>query len=148
MRLSKNFTLKEFARSGTAQRMDINNTPSQEKIQNIKDLVGNLLQPLRDRINSTITINSGYRCRVLNQAVGGAFRSQHTQAQAADIDVTSITLKELFKIIYEEFEYDKLIYEYSEWIHISYDKTNNRKITLVAKKINGTTVYQKYNGEL
>lgn len=148
MKLSDNFTLKEFTRSGTAQRNSIDNTPNSVQIENIKDLVENLLQPLRERLNCIITVNSGFRNRLLNRIVGGAYNSQHTFGQAVDIDVSCMPLDEVYKIIINEFEFDKVIFEFGEWIHVSYVKGKNRKIAMVAKKVNGVTVYHNFNGEL
>lgn len=147
MRLSKNFTLKEFTRSGTARRLGIDNNPNDDQVQNIKDQVENLLQPLRDRIGCVITINSGFRNRLLNKMIGGAFHSQHISGHASDIDVSCMSLEEVYKIIVSEFDFDKVIFEFGEWIHVSYVKGSNRKIALVAKKIYGSTVYREYNGE-
>ncbi len=147
MKLSKNFKLKEFTRSAVAHRNGIDNTPNSEQLRNIKELVEDLLQPLRDRIGCVITINSGFRCKHLNSLVGGAYKSQHTFGKASDIDVSCMPLQEVFKIITNEFEFDKVILEFGEWIHVSYAKGKNRKIVLIAKKVNGVTVYKNFEGE-
>ena len=46
--LSDNFNLSEFTKSQTALRNGIDNTPSEEVIENLRALCENVLQPLRD----------------------------------------------------------------------------------------------------
>lgn len=69
-RLTKNFTLNEFTYSSTAVKRNIKNIPNEEEYENIKCLCENLLQPLRDKINKPISINSGFRNIEVNKAVG------------------------------------------------------------------------------
>lgn len=126
-RISKNFKLSEFIESETAKKKNIDNTPSDEIIENIKLLVTSLLQPLRDRISYPFHVNSGYRCKALNKAVGGSDTSAHLQGLAADIDLGS---KQLNRILWEEierghFDFDQCINEFGfSWIHIGIKKDN------------------------
>ena len=84
--ISKNFSYKEFEKSDTAIRLGIDNKIPENLIKkNIKALVENVLQPLRDSWKHPLFINSGYRCLKLNQAVGGVPTSQHVIGQAADV---------------------------------------------------------------
>ena len=88
-RLSKNFTWKEFEKSDTANRLHIVNVINDWDVRdNIKALVENVLQPLRDAWGGPIFINSGYRSKELNEAVGGVETSQHRKGEAADCGVT------------------------------------------------------------
>jgi len=125
--ISKNFKLSEFIESETAKRMNIDNTPSEEIIENIKFLVTELLQPIRDRISYPFHINSGYRCKELNDIVGGSSNSAHLQGLAADIDLGS---RQLNRILWEEierghFNFDQAIDENDFlWIHIGIKKNN------------------------
>ena len=123
MRLSKNFTLSELCATSTG----VENTPTQEAIDNLTNLVAKTLQPLRDTYGKPITINSGYRCEALNKRVGGAKSSQHMTGQAADITTgTKQGNRELFAIL-EGMEFDQLIDEKSmSWIHISLKAEGNR----------------------
>ena len=112
-RLSKNFQLFEFIESDTAKKKGIDNTPNEEIIENIRFLVVNLLQPIRDRISYPFHINSGYRCKELNKAVGGSDTSAHLKGLAADITLGS---KQLNRILWEEiergnFDFDQVIDE-------------------------------------
>lgn len=84
--ISKNFSYKEFEQSATADKKGICNVVRSFAVRDaIKSLVDNVLQPLRDIAGVPLHINSGYRCRELNAAVGGAPTSQHVKGEAADI---------------------------------------------------------------
>ena len=72
----KYFTIEELTRSTTARLRGIDNTPSQQVINNLIALVDNVLDPLREAWGKPIHVNSGYRCRALNKAVGRWQRSQ------------------------------------------------------------------------
>lgn len=132
-KLSKNFTLEEMTNSPTAKRLKIDNTPNAKELANLKALCQNVLQPIRDKRGSAITVNSGFRCDKLNKAVGGAKNSQHRLGQAADITLGNPRLnKNLFNMIVGmmkkgEIKVGQLIDEYGyRWIHIStpYSKVN------------------------
>jgi len=148
MRLSKNFTLKEFTKSQTAERRGIDNTPNDEHLENAEFLFGNVVQKVRDHFGPT-TINSGYRGPELNEAVGGSSKSQHCHGQAADIEVPGVSNYEVAKWITENCDFDQVILEFytpgipdSGWVHVSYNKEGNRKSILTAMKEDGKTVYK------
>ena len=81
----KHFTLKEFVKSDTARRLGIDNTPSPQVEERLRQLVDYVLDPLREAYGKPIYVNSGYRCPALNRAVGGVAHSQHLTGEAADI---------------------------------------------------------------
>ena len=83
----KYFTLHELTRSATAELRGINNTPSQEAVDNLHLLVEHILDPLREAWGKPIKVNSGFRCPRLNKEVGGSPSSQHMKGEAADITV-------------------------------------------------------------
>ena len=148
MRLSKNFTLKEFTKSQTAERRGIDNTPNDEHLENAEFLFGNVVQKVRDNFGPT-TINSGYRGPELNEAVGGSKKSQHCHGQAADIEVPGVSNYEVAKWITDNCDFDQVILEFytpgipdSGWVHVSYKKEGNRKSILTAMKEGGKTVYK------
>ena len=149
MKLSKNFSLTEFTKSQTALRLDIDNTPGQEHLDNAFELFDKVVQPVRNNFGPT-TINSGYRGPDLNQAVGGSTRSQHCRGEAADIEVPGVANYSLAKWIEDNLDYDQLILEFytpgiadSGWVHVSYTQHGeNRKQSLTAMKENGKTVYK------
>lgn len=151
MQLSKNLSLAEVLRSESAKRRGINNMPTSEHLENLKELALNVFQPIRDHFKVPIHISSGYRSRILNNTVNGAAKSQHCSGQAIDIDVdgTSITNKQVFDYIKENLDFDQLIFEFGtdknpDWVHVSYSKDNNRKQVLRAKRNGIKTYYTNY----
>ena len=127
------FTLKEFVRSNTAARLGINNNPSEDVKKNIELLVEKILDPLRESFGKPIIVTSGYRCKELNKAIGGAAKSQHMSGEAADIrtvEDSKSANKELFNLIIElGLPFDQLINEHDyDWVHVSYGKRNRRMI--------------------
>ena len=126
MKISDNFDLEEFINSPTAEKYNIDNTPSEEVKNNIITLVKNILQPIRNVWNKPITVNSGYRCQALNNKVKGSKTSQHLTGDAADITTGNATdNKKLFHFIVDMAQQKKVVYgqlidEYNyKWLHIS-----------------------------
>lgn len=127
MQLSKHFTLSELTRTNAPYE----NYPQVHERIALKQLVDNVLQPLRDVYGKPIRVNSGYRSPVVNRYVKGAASSQHLKGQAADITAGSKEEnKVLFELIAKHLPFDQLINEYDyQWIHVSYValKDVNRK---------------------
>ena len=147
MKLSKNFSLAEIEHSNTAKRLGIKNEMSEEHLENMQTLIDNLIQPLRDGIGP-IRISSGYRSPQLNKANGVSNKSQHSKAQALDLQYWSGG-KMNNKIIYDwildsGLEFDQMINEFDySWIHISLKKNSNRGEVLEAyKNEKGKTKYR------
>lgn len=128
-RLSANFTLAELVRSDTAQRNGWDNTPDAAAIANLRALVTNVLQPIRDRFGP-VRITSGYRNHRLNAAVGGSPTSQHRTGEAADFSVASAPQREVADWIVANLRFDQLILYSSGRFHISYSATRARKQVL------------------
>jgi zinc D-Ala-D-Ala carboxypeptidase len=148
MRLSKNFALSEFVKSQAAERLGIDNTPSQVVVNNLKLLVSNVLQPVRDHYDKTMVISSGYRSPALNKAVGGARTSDHMTGCAADIEIPGVANYDLAVYIRDNLPFTQVILEFytpgipdSGWVHVSYDSGDLRKQTLTATRKDGKTVY-------
>lgn len=135
--LGKRFTYAEMLN----YRED--NIPNLEQTINLTQLCCNVLDLIRDKFGM-VTITSGFRNEVYNRKVGGAKNSQHTKGQAADFIIKDVNLKDVYKWIIANLEYDQVIFEVSgnkKWIHISYNINNNRKENLIY--INGT--YYRYD---
>lgn len=161
-KLSDNFTLEEMLVSSTAKKYGIDNKPDTIAKANLTVLCNKLLQPIRTAYGKSIIITSGYRCPALNVKVRGSKTSQHCKGQAADINDGAGYKEggeerykanaELFDFIYERGGYDQLINEFPDsngrpqWIHVSYNPAlkTQRGQALVAKKVNGKTVYLPY----
>ena len=147
MRLSKNFTLSEITKSNTAKRLGIDNAPNQEHLNNMQVLIRDLIQPMRDKLGP-IRISSGYRSPALNRAIGGSSRSQHSKAEALDLQFWQngeMNNKVIYDwIIDSGLEFDQMINEFDfSWIHISLKSKENRKEILEAyKNEKGKTKYK------
>lgn len=128
----KYFTIKELTKSLTAEVKGIDNTPTPEIERNLTSLVDNILDPLRELYGKPITVNSGYRCPVVNKAVGGSATSDHVKGFAADITGGSKEENErLFNIIKHNFHFSQLIDEKNfSWVHVSYNPNNLKNQTL------------------
>lgn len=84
--ISKDFSYREFERSEVADAKHICNVITSFEVRDsILALTENVLQPLRDARGKPLKVNSGYRCKALNAAVGGVPASQHVKGEAADI---------------------------------------------------------------
>ena len=148
IRVSKNFALSEMVKSATAERLNVDNSPSDIHLVNLTHLAIHILQPVRDQFG-VITINSGYRSPALNAKVGGSKTSQHCNGQAADFESFSTPNPDLAKWIANNLEFDQLILEFydgvnpnSGWVHCSYNLMGNRKKIMTALKTKSGVQYK------
>ena len=148
MNLTVNFTLSEMIKSDTALRHDMDNTPGEVEIANLKTLCEKVLQPVRDHFQTGVKVNSGFRHPEVNAKVGGSKTSDHCKGQAADIEIPGIANADLAVWVMENLTYTQLILEFytpgvpdSGWVHVSYDSANLKKQNLTATKRDGKTVY-------
>ena len=150
MRISKHISYKEGVRSNTATRLGIDNTPGDYEIGNMELIAERIFEPLRAWVGGPVKINSFYRNKELNLAIGGSHRSQHCEGRAIDLDDTFShkTNKEMHDWIKENLNFDQLIYEFGDdnnpdWVHVSYvSEDQNRNRCLRALKKNGRTTYE------
>ena len=115
IRISKHFTLEEMCH--TSQPFD--NTPSVQQIINLCFGVHNILEPLRNLLEKPIIINSGFRSKKVNEAVGGVSNSQHLQGLAADIRVCHADIQRVFYILKALKHCDQVLGGRS-FVHISW----------------------------
>lgn len=128
MKKIKYFSLSEFLNSATAKRLRIDNTPSFEVVDNLNKLA-DYLDVIREKLGKPILVNSGFRCPVLNKAVGGVANSQHLKGLAADVVCSDMNTLE--KVIRETGGFDQLIKEHrkgskSFWYHVSVAPRNGK----------------------
>ena len=137
----KHFNLSEFFRSSTAAKNGIENEPSIDEratiVRNINLLVDNVLDPVRDVVQTPILITSGYRSSQVNRLVGGVDDSQHMLGCAADFHVGGFTpsmMRQVFLYIFNTLEFDQLIYyRRKNIIHVSYVENCNRHEAFLKK---------------
>jgi len=120
--LSRHFSLAEFTRSDTADRLGDKNTPSPPHLGNIR-VTALGLEQVRALFNKSLTITSGYRNPRVNTAVGGVPNSAHALGLAADIAIHGMTALAVAREIQSSsLVFDQLIYEKSRnVVHISFD---------------------------
>lgn len=128
---TKNFSYDELIASSTAKRLGLDNTPSEEEKERLRQLAEEILQPIRDAWKSPIIVNSAYRSEAVNKAVGGVKNSQHRLGEAADITIGGKERnRKLFNFIYKlinqgKIKVGQLIDEYNySWIHVSLPRKN------------------------
>lgn len=119
----KYFTLQELTKSTQARRLGIDNTPDAAAEANLCRLVEVLLDPLREAWGAPLYVTSGYRCTMLNNAVGGVKTSAHLKGLAADIITGRGALENvrLFDfILRSNLPYDQVINERGgRWVHVA-----------------------------
>ena len=148
-KLSPNFSLAEMIKSETALRHDLDNTPGEAEVANLRKLAENVLQPVRNHYGKGVKVNSGYRAPDVNAAVGGSRTSDHCKGQAADIEIPGVANADLAQWIVDNCDFRQVILEFytpgipdSGWVHVSYVEGDNKKQVLTAMKENGKTVYK------
>lgn len=150
--LSQHCTYKEAIYSPTAIKHGIDNTPDARQLENIKNLLIAVFEPLRIWANTALYVSSLFRSKDLNKRIGGANSSQHLCNNGAAMDIDAevyggITNNQLFFYIKDNLPFDQLILEDvnengdGRWVHVSYNARRNRKDVLVMKRI-------KTNGKL
>jgi zinc D-Ala-D-Ala carboxypeptidase len=112
-----------------------------------------VFQPVREHFGVPIYIIVIFRSKELNKAMKGSSSSTHMKGEAMDLDADvfgKVTNAQIFHYIKDNLEFDQLIWEFGTddspaWVHVSLSKNNNRNQILVAKKVEGKTVYEFYN---
>jgi hypothetical protein len=120
MNLSEHFTLEELTASETAARNGWDNTPNATELANLVRLSAFLEEVKTVLGGKPVMINSAFRSKLVNDAVGSKDSSQHRIGCAADIRVPNMTPDEVVKaVIASGIQYDQVIREFDRWTHIS-----------------------------
>ena len=144
MKLTENFSLEEMTVSEIGARRGLDNTPNATEISNLVR-TALLLEQVRALVKKPIIINSAFRSKAVNDAVGSKDTSQHRIGCAADIRVPGMTPKQVVEAIMKsDIPYDQVIREFDSWTHISVPDSAARpprKQALIIDR-NGTRPYQ------
>ena len=117
MNLTEHFTLEELTHTDHRQ---FDNEPNEAELENIKRLAAFLEEVKTALGGRPIMVNSAFRSKQVNDAVGSKDTSQHRIGCAADIRVPGMTPDEVVKtIIASGLNYDQIIREFDRWTHIS-----------------------------
>ena len=114
VKLSKNFTVKEFACSDGTDTVFISLT------------LVNLLQKIRDHLGKAVIINSAYRTEAHNKSIGGATYSQHKYGLAADIHINGVTPKEIAAYVETLMPSSGGIGIYKSFVHVDVRQVKSR----------------------
>jgi hypothetical protein len=141
MLLTPHFSLEELTHT---DHRELDNTPNSSEINNLKRLA-EMLEEVKDLLDGKpIMVNSAFRSKAVNDAVGSKDTSQHRVGCAADIRVPSLTPDQVVKaIIGSGIAYDQIIREFDSWTHISVPNNPSgtpRKQALIIDK-QGTRAY-------
>jgi hypothetical protein len=133
--LSKHFTLAELT---VTDHREFDNSPTQEEISNLQRLA-QLLEQVKEAIGGKpVMINSAFRCKQVNDAVGSKDTSQHRHGCAADLRVPGMTPDQVVRaVIAAGLPYQQLIREFDRWTHISITNEPNaepkRQVLIIDK---------------
>jgi len=139
MNLSTHFTLEELT---ITDHRELENIPNETELANLKRLA-EFLETVKTVLGGKpIMVNSAFRSKAVNDAVGSKDTSQHRIGCAADIRVPGLTPDEVVKaVIASGIGYDQVIREFDRWTHISIPNAGApRKQALIIDKA-GTRVY-------
>lgn len=127
MNLSPNFTLQELTVSEIAARRNLDNTPNATEVANLVR-TAELLEQVRALLGKPILVNSAFRSKPVNDAVGSRDTSQHRLGCAADIRVPSLTPKQVVQACVDaKIPFDQIIEEFDAWTHISVPNHNGQQ---------------------
>ena len=117
MNLSDHFTLEELTYT---DHRELENIPNAQELANLKRLAAFLEEVKTILSGKPIMVNSAFRSKAVNDAVGSKDTSQHRVGCAADLRVPSMTPDQVVKaIISSTLAYDQVIREFDRWTHVS-----------------------------
>lgn len=142
--MGKYFSIEELTYSATAEKLNIDNTPTSTEVRNnLLELIS-VLDGIREGWTvlceknnwgtASVIVNSGYRSNVLNKVIGGSSTSAHSIGAAADIVPKNKRNKEFYEfldtyLLVNDIMFDQLINEkpingIPSWVHLG---LKNRK---------------------
>ena len=117
MNLTEHFTLAELTYT---DHREFDNMPNGQEFDNLKRLAAFLEEVKTVLGGKPVMVNSAFRSKQVNDAVGSKDSSQHRVGCAADIRVPAMTPDEVVKaIIASGIGYDQCIREFDRWTHVS-----------------------------
>ena len=143
MMLTPHFSLEELT---VTDHREFDNAPNDMEKNNLNRLAA-LLEQVKEVLGGKpVMINSAFRCKQVNDAVGSKDTSQHRLGCAADIRVPGMTPDEVVRAVMAAgVPFDQLIREFDRWTHISVPNlpySNLRRQVLVIDRA-GTRPYAR-----
>jgi hypothetical protein len=139
--MTEHFTLEELTHTDHRELENIPNESEKANIQRLAEFLENLKTVLGGK---PIMVNSAFRSKAVNDAVGSKDTSQHRVGCAADIRVPGMSPDEVVRaVIASDLPYDQVIREFDRWTHISVTNVAGatpRKQALIIDK-QGTRIF-------
>jgi hypothetical protein len=125
VKLTEHFSLEELTHT---DHREYDNTPNDAELENLKRLAEFLEDVKKTLGGRPIMVNSAFRSKQVNDAVGSKDSSQHRIGCAVDIRVPELTPNDVVKaVIASNLGYDQVIREFDRWTHISIPNTPDMK---------------------
>jgi len=125
VKLTEHFSLEELTHT---DHREYDNTPNDAELENLKRLAEFLEEVKQTLGGRPIMVNSAFRSKQVNDAVGSKDSSQHRIGCAVDIRVPELTPDQVVKaVIASGLKYDQVIREFDRWTHLSIPNTVDAK---------------------
>jgi hypothetical protein len=125
MNLTEHFTLAELTHTDHRTLDNIPNEVETENLQRLAEFLEQVKSALGDK---PIMVNSAFRSKAVNDAVGSKDTSQHRVGCAADLRVPGMTPDQVVRtILAANLPFDQIIREFDSWTHISVPNTTTLK---------------------
>jgi len=123
--MTPNFTLSELTHT---DHREFDNTPNDTERENLQRLA-EFLELVKVALGGKpIMVNSAFRSKAVNDAVGSKDTSQHRVGCAADIRVPGMTPDQVVRaILTANLPFDQIIREFDAWTHVSVPNTTALK---------------------
>ena len=125
--MTPHFSLAELTHT---DHRSLDNTPNAAELANLKKLAEFLEMVKTTLGGKPIMINSAFRSKAVNDAVGSKDTSQHRQGLACDFRVPGMAPDAVVRALLK-LPYDQIIREYDSWTHISIaDKPRGQRLII------------------
>ena len=128
--MTPHFTLAELTHT---DHRSLNNTPNPGELANLKRLA-EFLETVKTTLGGKpVMINSAFRSKAVNDAVGSKDTSQHRLGLACDFRVPSMAPDAVVRALLH-LPYDQIIREYDAWTHISISDKPRRQALIIDRQ--------------
>jgi putative chitinase len=128
--MTPHFTLAELTHT---DHRSLNNTPNPGELANLKRLA-EFLEVVKTTLGGKpIMINSAFRSKAVNDAVGSKDTSQHRLGLAADFRVPGVAPDAVVRALLH-LPYDQIIREFDAWTHISISDKPRRQALIIDRQ--------------
>ena len=128
--MTPHFTLAELTHT---DHRSLNNTPNPGELANLQRLA-EFLEVVKTTLGGKpIMINSAFRSKAVNDAVGSKDTSQHRLGLAADFRVPGVAPDAVVRALLH-LPYDQIIREFDAWTHISISDKPRRQALIIDRQ--------------